>query len=408
MFNTFNTMVASRFRRSKQQDGYIAFVSKSSTFGISLGCAVLILLLSVMNGFEKELRDNLLNVVPHGELITASGVGIAEDPVFINALKQDPRIEHVFMLNKASGLLQKGRQIKSVELLGADEDYFTHKFANSFDYALISDTPNGIVLGKTLMETLDAQVGDSIQLMLPKVTQDLSFQTSVSQWLTIVGEVNLGGEIDNFIGITSSDTLSALLDLQFGTTHIEIHLFDPFLARQTIQGYGWSFNQAVLMSDWMRTHGHLYQDIQLVRTVVYIVLILVISVASFNIVSSLVMSVKEKSREIAILKTMGATASQIRQIFVLKGLHSGLVGATIGSVIGCLLGAYLPDMINAIEAVTGIQLFDAGVYFTSAIPSQLQLSDVVITYCVALIITVLATLYPANKAASVMPAAHLH
>jgi lipoprotein-releasing system permease protein len=224
-----------------------------------------------------------------------------------------------------------------------------------------------------------------------------------------VGEISVGGELDNFIGITSSQTLSDILALEAGTTtHIELHLFDPFLARATVREFGWDFDQAVYMSDWTRTHGHLYQDIQLVRAVIYIVLILVISVASFNIVSSLVMSVKEKSREIAILKTMGSTDGQIRQIFVLKGLHSGFVGATIGSIIGCLLGEFLPEIIAGIEAVLGIKLLDAGVYFTSAIPSQLSFSDVFLTYIVALLITVLATLYPANKAAGVLPAAHLH
>jgi lipoprotein-releasing system permease protein len=408
ILDAFNRLVAQRFRRSKQQDGYIAFVSKSSTFGIGLGCAVLILLLSVMNGFERELKENLLNVVPHGELITASGTGIYPEPEFIERLKQDPRIEYIFMLNKASGLLQKGKQIKSVELIGIEQDYYEEKFSGSFDYSLLNETSKGIILGKALMQTINAKVGDSVQLLLPKVTQDLSFQTSVSQWLTIVGEISVGGEIDNFIGITSDETLSDILALEAGTTHIELHLFDPFLARATVREFGWDFDQAVYMSDWTRTHGHLYQDIQLVRAVIYIVLILVISVASFNIVSSLVMSVKEKSREIAILKTMGSTDGQIRQIFVLKGLHSGFVGATIGSIIGCLIGEFLPEIIAGIEAVLGIKLLDAGVYFTSAIPSQLSFSDVFLTYIVALLITVLATLYPANKAAGVLPAAHLH
>jgi lipoprotein-releasing system permease protein len=408
ILDAFNRLVANRFRHSKQQDGYIAFVSKSSTFGIGLGCAVLILLLSVMNGFEKELKENLLNVVPHAELITASGAGIYPNPDFLKSLNADPRIEYVFMLNKASGLLQKGKQIKSVELLGINQDYYSEKFDASFDYALLGEADKGIILGSALMNTLDAQVGDSVQLMLPKVTQDLSFQTSVSTWLTIVGEISVGGEIDNFIGITSDTTLANILDLEAGTTHIELHLFDPFLARATIREFGWDFDQAVYMSDWTRTHGHLYQDIQLVTAVIYIVLILVISVASFNIVSSLVMSVKEKSREIAILKTMGASDIQIRQIFVLKGLHSGFMGASFGSIIGCLLGAYLPEIIAGIEAILGIQLLDAGVYFTSAIPSQLSLVDVALTYTVALVITVLATLSPANKAAGVFPAAHLH
>lgn len=408
LFSPFIRLVAHRFVQSKQQDGYIAFVSKSSTVGVGLGCAALILLLSVMNGFERELRENLLNVVPHAELFSASPGGLRPEDRFMAKMRDDPKIEYVFTLNKASGLLQKGKLIKSVELLGIERDYYQQKFAEYFDYALLEAEPMGIVLGANIMRSLDLRVGDSVQVLLPKVTEDLSFQTSVATWLRVVGELNIGGEIDSFIGITHADTLGAMLSLETNSTHIEMHLFDPFEAFSVVREYGFNFDQAVYMSDWTRTHGHLYQDIKLVRAVIYIVLVLVISVASFNIVSSLVMSVKEKSREIAILKTMGTSDNQIKQIFIAKGLYSGIFGASIGSTIGCLLGAYLPEVIAAIEAVLGIELLDAGVYFTSSIPSQLSAIDVVLTYTIAIIISVLATLYPAAKAANVLPASHLH
>lgn len=408
LFTPFIRFVAHRFVQSKQQDGYISFVSKSSTFGVGLGCAVLILLLSVMNGFERELRENLLNVVPHAELFSASPGGIEPRVSFMKEMRDNPRIEYVFALNKASGLLQKGKQIKSVELLGIDQAYHQQKFLNYFDYSLLKTEPMGIVLGANIMSMLSLKVGDSVQVLLPKVTEDLSFQTSMVTWLTVVGEINIGGEIDSFIGITQIDTLAQMLALENAVTHIEMHMHDPFDAYSIVREYGWSFDQAVYMSDWTRTHGHLYQDIKLVRAVIYIVLILVISVASFNIVSSLVMSVREKSREIAILKTMGTSDSQIQQIFIAKGLYSGFFGATIGSAVGCVLGAYLPNIIAGIEHIIGFQLLDAGVYFTSSIPSQLAPLDVVLTYFIAIIISVLATLYPATKAASVLPASHLH
>ncbi len=407
LFTPFVRFVARRFQQSKQQDGYISFVSKSSTFGVGLGCAALILLLSVMNGFERELRNNLLNVVPHAELISASASGITPDSASLNEMRNDSAVQYVFALNKASGLLQKGKQIKSVELMGISEAYYQQKFAAYFDYSRLSQA-NSIALGKGIMEHLSLKVGDSVQVLLPKVTEDLSFQSSTATWLTVVAEINIGGELDNFIGITNETTLAGMLQLGNGVTHYELHMYDPFDAYSTIRKYGWEFDQAVYMSDWTRTHGHLYQDIKLVRTVIYIVLILVISVASFNIVSSLVMSVREKSREIAILKTMGASDGQIKRIFITKGLYSGFFGASIGSAIGCLLGAYLPDIIAGIEALIGVQILDAGVYFTSSIPSQLMLSDVLATYAIAIIIAVVATLYPSAKAAAVNPAAHLH
>jgi lipoprotein-releasing system permease protein len=407
LFTPFVRFVARRFQQSKQQDAYISFVSKSSTFGVGLGCAALILLLSVMNGFERELRNNLLNVVPHAEFISAEPTGIRPESATLSAMRNDPLVEYAFALNKASGLLQKGKQIKSLELIGIGQDYYQQKLSPYFDYELLSQA-NSIVLGSQIMKSLSLEIGDSVQVLLPKVTEDLSFQLSVATWLTVVGEVNIGGELDSFIGVTDANTLADMLALENAVTHYELHMHDPFDAYSVIRKYGWEFDQAVFMSDWTRTHGHLYQDIKLVRTVIYIVLILVISVASFNIVSSLVMSVREKSREIAILKTMGTTDSQIKMIFVCKGLYSGFFGATIGSAIGCLLGAYLPQIIEFIEGVLGVQLLDAGVYFTSSIPSDLMLSDVLLTYFIAIVISVIATLYPAAKAAGVRPAAHLH
>jgi lipoprotein-releasing system permease protein len=161
------------------------------------------------------------------------------------------------------------------------------------------------------------------------------------------------------------------------------------------------------MSDWTRTNGHLYQDIQLVRTVVYITLTLVICVACFNIVSSLVMSVKEKTSEIAMLKTMGAQDNFIRTIFVIKGMINGIYGASIGTFTGVLAALYLNQITNAIEALFGFTLLADGIYFINYLPSDLQVTDVVITYFVAVILCVIATIYPASKAANIQPASAL-
>jgi len=364
-----------------------------------------------MNGFERELRENLLNVVPHGELFTASGQGIVPTEAFLQAMRKDEQVEYVFTLNKGSGLLQKGKQVKSVELMGIEQDYYQEKFANHFDYDVFLGQDNGVVLGAKIMADMGLAIGDSVQILLPKVTEDMSFQTSVATWLTVLGEISIGGEIDSFIAITSKDTFSKMLDLdstQGEVTHIELHFYDPFDAYAKIREYGWGFDQAVYMSDWTRTHGHLYQDINLVRVVIYIVLLLVICVASFNIVSSLVMSVREKSSEIAILKTIGASDAQIQKIFVVKGLYNGVIGASVGSVIGCLLAIYLSNILDGIESLLGFKILDAGIYFTSSIPSELSISDVIITYFIAIAISVLATLYPAYKASIVVPVAHLH
>ncbi|MDT0594205.1 lipoprotein-releasing ABC transporter permease subunit [Glaciecola petra] len=400
--------IAKRFRQSKQQDSFISFVSSSSTSGIALGCAVLILLLSVMNGFEHELRVSLLKVVPHAEIFAIDNKGLYPDPTFVKQIENDPKVKKVFSINKAAGLLQKGKKMKAVSaLIGVEDEYLQAKFGNPMYAEKLATMENAILLGDQIMQNLELEVGDKIQLLLPSNTQDLSFKAPKSAWVVIQGSVNVGGELDNQIGLLNKQYLAALLGFDQQTTHIEISLYDPFNAFELVRQYGFQFNQAAYMSDWTRTHGHLYQDIQLIRTVVYIVLALVIAVASFNIVSALVMSVKEKSREIAILKTLGASNTNIASIFVVKGLYHGVSGAFIGTTIGVLLALFLGDIIRFFESIFNTELLSGDIYFTGTIPSQLEWLDVLMTVLIVLSITTLATLYPAYKAAKLDPATNL-
>ncbi len=410
--------IAKRLRQPTRQDSYISFVSGASTAGIALGCAVLILLLSVMNGFEHELRQSLLRVVPHAEIFAIDSKGLQPAPEFIASLKADERVQAVFLLNKATGLLQAGKKMKAVSVVGIDEEYFVNKFAvqgsqskqnNSTPlFSILNGTPNGILIGKTIALEQDINIGDQVQLLLPSNTEDLSFQAPKSAWVKVVGTLALGGELDNQIGLVNKAYLAELLGFTNQVTHIEVKLSDPFDAYELVRQYGYNFPQAAYMSDWTRTNGHLYQDIQLIRTVVYIVLALVIAVACFNIVSALVMSVKEKSKEIAILKTIGATNTNIAFIFILKGLYHGIKGTLIGTITGVLLAFYLQEILAAAEYILGTHVLSSDVYFTGTIPSKLELLDVLVTIAIVLIISILATLYPAKQAANILPAENLH
>lgn len=404
--------IAKRLRQPNKQDAYISFVSASSTAGIGLGCAVLILLLSVMNGFEYELKHSLLNVVPHAEIFSIDNRGIYPTQEFVDLVVQDEKVSNVFLLNKASGLLQIGKKMKAVSVVGVDKNYFMQKFTRVADnkalYDSLSLVPNGILLGKTIIEEQGIAIGDQIQLLLPSSTHDLSFAAPTSAWVEVLGSVSVGGELNNQIGVVNQAYLANLLGLEDKVTHIEIKLKDPFDAYELVRKYGYDFPQAIYMSDWTRTNGHLYQDIQLIRTVVYIVLALVIAVACFNIVSALVMSVKEKSKEIAILKTIGATNGNIAGIFILKGLYHGLKGAFIGTCIGVILALYLSEIILFIESILDAEVLSGDIYFTGSIPSKLHWLDVATTALVVVSISIVATLYPAKQAAKVEPAANLH
>jgi lipoprotein-releasing system permease protein len=413
---TFSWFIAQRFRKAKRQNTFVSFVSHSSTIGIALGCFVLILLLSVMNGFEEQLRVSLLAKVPQAELIDAQGSGIKVTRQQLERYLDDSRVKHVFTLNKASGLLQKSGKMKAIELMGVDASYLKQKFSIDDNANPFTDTLNNpranksseLVLSSGIAETLSLQTGDSVQLLLPSITQDLSFKAPKVINLTVVDIISLGGELDNFLGVMDKAVLGEILSLEKTYTTIEFVMHDPFVAYDYIREIGYGFPQAVYMSDWTRTHGHLYQDIQLVRVVVYIALALVICVASFNIVSSLVMLVKEKQSEIAILKTMGVSEKSLAQIFILQGFYNGIIGSSTGSIIGVITSIYLSDSIEFIQQVLGFKVLEDGIYFVDFLPSKIILTDVLFTFLIALTLSVIATIYPAKKAAKIDPARALH
>ena len=222
------------------------------------------------------------------------------------------------------------------------------------------------------------------------------------------GSIHVGGELDNLIGIMHLETASEQAGIKSGAQGLRFQFNDPFAAYSIIREVGYGFPQAVYMSDWTRTQGHLYDDIRLVRVVVYIALSLVIAVACFNIVSSLVMAVKEKQASIAILKTMGATDSQIRNTFVFQGLLNGFIGVFWGTLLAVITAPNLSLIVGKLEGLLGIKVLSGDIYFIDFLPSQLQANDVLLTVLVAIVLSVLATLYPAQKAAAIQPARALH
>ena len=403
--------LAWRFRSSKRQNGFISFISASSTIGIGLGCFVLILLLSVMNGFERELKDRLLSVIPHGELFSVEAAGINNWQAEIAKLSNDPRIEFIEPYSKATGLLQKGIKMKAVELTGISPEYAEHSSAITTiakpQWEAFANNEQGVILGRGVLEKLQLEIGDKVQLLLPQISDDLSLKAPKTLWLKVLGSISIGGELDNHIGYMHLSLVSKTLGTVNGAQGIRFRYEDPFLAAQITREIGYDFPHAVYMSDWTRTQGHLYQDIQLLRAVVYIVLSLVIAVACFNIVSTLVMAVNEKQAEIAMLKSMGAKDSLIIGTFMLQGLINGVIGTLIGVVLGVLFALNLSAIAQSIENLAGIQFLSGDIYFIDFLPSALNWNEVYLTVLIAISLSLLATLYPARKAAKINPASVL-
>jgi len=403
--------LAQKFRKTRSQQRFISFISMSSTIGIGLGCFVLIVLLSVMNGFEKELTSRILSVVPHGEIYSKSESGIENLEAQLYRFSQDSRLDSVTPYTGLTGMLQSKGELKAISVTGIPVDSVKEKYTERVtknDWARFSTQENGLIVGKGILDSMDLAIGDTVQILIPQTTQDLTFKAPRSITLKIAGVLSVGGELDNQLGLMHLETASQAIGITSKAQGIQFTLKDPFSAYDTMRDIGYSYPQAVYMSDWTRTQGHLYSDIQLVRAVVYIALTLVIAVACFNIVSSLVMAVRDKQASIAILKTMGATDTLIRNTFVLQGVINGVVGVTVGVALAVIVAPNLSEIVRFIESGLGVEILSGDIYFIDFLPSSMHWLDVVVTMIVAMILSVGATLYPAQKAANISPSSALH
>ncbi|SEK31629.1 lipoprotein-releasing system permease protein [Colwellia chukchiensis] len=415
MLQPLSVFIGLRYVRSRQGKGFSSFISASSTLGIAIGVMVLIVVLSAMNGFERALAKHLLSIVPHGEIVAVNSP-IAQWQNKVTSLEQHPDIIAAAPFIKTQAMMQKSALLKGVELRAVDVSLEQEVSAIS-RYMVAGKwqdlaQENGVIIGAGIAQKLAVQVGDKVQLLLPPASAvnpvqgaKSQFPVPVVQQVRVVGVFKFGGTIDEqqvFINLAKA---SAVLGYQSGEVQgIRLQVTDVFAAPQIVRDVAYTLDYYVYMLDWTRSHGHLFNDIQLVRLVMFIVLVLVIAVASFNIVSTLIMVVNEKKSDIAILKTMGATPSTIMGSFMLQGLVNGIVGSLLGASLGVLISLNLTAIIRAIEASLAVEFLSADVYFIDYLPTLLREQDVINTVLTALLMSLLATLYPAWRATKVEPA----
>ena len=415
MLKPLSVFIGLRYVRSRHSKGFSSFISASSTIGIAIGVMVLIVVLSAMNGFERALATHLLSIVPHAEVL-AVNKPINKWPENVALIQQNPNVIAAAPFIKTQGMMQKSAALKGVEIRGVDV-MLEQQVSAIARYMVAGDwqnltLENGIVIGAGIARKLSAKVGDNVQLLLPPVSsQDMQvspnkqFPVPITQQATIVGIFKFGGTIDDtqvFINLAKAIELVGYQPDE--VQGIRLKVDDVFSAPQIVRDVAYNFDFYVYMLDWTRSHGHLFNDIQLVRLVMFIVLVLVIAVASFNIVSTLIMAVNEKKSDIAILKTMGAKSSTIMTSFMFQGLMNGIVGCALGASLGILVSLNLTDIIRAIEAALSVEFLTSDVYFIDFLPTLLRQQDVINTVITALVMSLLATIYPAWRATKVEPA----
>jgi len=325
-----------------------------------------------------------------------------------------------------SGMLQHKNNLKAVEIRGVEPRLETQVSAIA-DYMIVGTWQDfiehneqaapGIILGAGVAKKLSVELGDSLQMLLPsaKTSSNPSstannsaqqlFAAPIKKYVQVIGIFKFGGTIDETLAYISLPQAADIKGYQAGEVHgVRLTVTDVFAAPAIARQMAYQFDHYVYIMDWTRSQGHLFNDIQLVRMIMFIALVLVIAVASFNIVSTLIMAVNEKQGDIAILKTMGAPASVIMLTFVYQGLVNGILGSLIGGILGGYLSIYLADITVFFEQLFSMKFLSADVYFIDKIPSELDLNDVYITVITALLMSLLATIYPAWRATKVEPA----
>ncbi len=412
MFNPLSVFLGTRYIANRQGKGFASFISASSTIGIALGVMTLIIVLSAMNGFERALAQHLLSVVPHGELIGVNEP-IDDWQSAVKKVQQHPKIVAAAPVIKMQGMMQKRDQIKGLELRGVDP-VLEQSVSTIADYIesgswLDLYQENSVVIGAGIAKKLKLTLGDSVQMLLPPmqtgnhVNQQIS--ALVKRNLTVVGIYQFGGEIDSNQAYISLQQAADILHYPKDNVQgIRLKVADVFSAPLVAREVANTLDYYLYIYDWTRSQGHLFNDIQLVRMVMFVVLVLVIAVASFNIVSTLIMAVNEKQGDIAILKTMGAKSSTIMYTFMLQGLTNGVLGCIFGGMLGVYLSLNLTEFSAAIERLLGVKFLSADVYFIDFLPTYVNQADVLVTLVTALGLTLIATLYPAWRATKIEPA----
>lgn len=406
MFRPLSVFWGWRFSRAKRRNRFISFISVASILGIAIGVSALILGLSAMNGFERELENRILSVIPHGQLVSAKQP-VANWQSIADKLESESGIVAVSPFVPLEGLLSRGAKLKAVRIQGVDPE-LEAKVSNVAPYlagaSLTQLLPGerGLILGKSIADQLGLKLGDSVSLLLPAPGGD-GFASPKRHSFILQAVLNLGGQLDSVLGYTHLTDAQELLGLEDAITGFHVRV-DEVLAADKITMYAaMGLPVGFYVSSWMESQGNVYHDIQLVRTLMIVVLLLVMAVASFNIVSTLVMAVNEKKGDIAILKTMGAGPWQIRGAFVVQGLLNGITGVLLGGALGTLLATRLSEIVGGIERITGHRFLNPDIYFIDFIPTEFHWADLWLVTGSALTLIFIATLYPAWRAGKLLP-----
>jgi lipoprotein-releasing system permease protein len=405
----YELFVGLRYTRAKRRNRFISVISLISVIGITIGVAALIVVLSVMNGFQKELRTRILGVASHVQIAAFDG-GLSDWRGVAQQASRVPDVIAAAPYINQQGLLGNQQNVQGALIRGIlpqEEDKVADIGRHMKVGALGDLRPGefGIVLGSELAHAVGASVGEKVVLIAPQGQVTPAGILPRIKQFTLVGVFEVGMyEYDAGLALIHLEDAQKLYRMQDKVSGVRLKLTDLFLAPQVARQLMRTLRADVMVSDWTRSHANFFRAVQIEKRVMFIILTLIVAVAAFNLVSTLVMAVTEKQADIAILRTLGATPGSIMKIFVIQGLIIGVVGTLAGVSLGVLTALNVETVVPAIERVFGVQFLAKDVYYISDLPSDLHWDDVITVGSVSLVLSWLATLYPSFRASRTNPA----
>ena len=409
MSRWYEVWIGRRYVRSRSSNSFVSLISLISMLGIAIAVAVLIVVLSVVNGFERELKDRLLTMTAHASIESPQG-GIVDWQPIVDDAVANPRVTAAAPYLNGQALMISGESLSGVELRGVDptaesavsrvDEVF---IAGELD--LLQPGKFQIALGTELADALGVSVGDKVTITLAEGTVTPVGIVPRTRRFTVSGIYRVGMyEFDRRLAFIHIGDAQRLFRQRDTVTGVRLAVTEIFDARTIVREVAIASGQLVLVSDWTRRNVNLFRSIQITKSILFVILLMVIAVAAFNIVSTLVMVVKDKQGDIAILRTIGAKPSSILSVFITQGSIIGIIGTSLGVAAGALLALNLEAVVGFLEATFGIKFLAADVYFISDLPSELNWGDVSRIAGIALALALASTVYPAWMAARTAPA----
>ena len=407
MFDSFETMIGLRYVRARRRNHFISFISMSSMVGVALGVMALITVISVMNGFEKELKDRILGMASHAVIEELNG--LKDWQLVINNIKEHPEIVGAAPYFHAEGMLTKDKIVNGVIIRGI----LPHEETNvaivaekmiEGDLNDLKSTEFNIILGAELVRKLNLEIGDKVTLVAPQVNFTPAGILPRLKRFTLIGIFEVGmHEFDSGLALIHMDDALRLFrksnptGIRLKTNNI---LKAPIISREIAS----QLSSKYWVIDWTQRHSNFFRALKTEKTVMFVILTLIVAVAAFNIISTLVMAVSDKQSDIAVLRTLGASPKSILKIFIIQGTIIGAIGILLGVIGGVWLASNIETLVPALENMLGYKFLSPDVYYISDLPSDMHWSDVILIGVVSFVLCLFATIYPAFRAANTLPA----